>query len=278
MKLIKSGKFEKVEKRNYIRRLATKLLAAQAIAEVEGAIIFDSLEYVGGFQILQKKNLISENIKFGSHIFNSSEGYDRLIEYCEKEYFAPSKLFNNTPYSFWAPLALFERTPKYPDELLTLLRAEIERLTPEMLDEEIRDCKEDREKFFRPLKKYWSKCGSILWSLVTLREPSLSYLSIIYDAMNKLWKSEISLNSKFSVIAQLIVVALEEEERHYKLHLQAKVRHWWINWVQKLFKRPSPLDRIWDLTQRKMGEWARIDHYVPFYEGSRYLLTRYRLV
>ncbi len=270
---IGTGKFSIDDSKSYVRRLATKLVSAQYIAERLKGVVFDSMEYEVGFRVLQKNRLISQNSLFASHLFNDTNGRKILIDYCIRHYGdLDPRWQNRAPLSIFTPIALFADIIE--TDLLRNIKTELSNIRTDALEREVIEFHHLRKGRGRHLRKYKRHFESLV-NLLSVKYGIIS-LGNATRTLGDLANADLSKKKGYSLISQLIVIALEEEDRHYNLAWQVKWLKWWISWFSNIFT-PKLSDRMWEITQRKMGLWTDTSLYVPPFEGSIGLLEKHHL-
>ena len=270
---INRGLFTEEDRCSYLRRLSTKLLSAQVICKKLNGMIFDSLEYQGGVDLLKKEGLFSEAILFDKNLYNNRTSFDKLISLCETtESFHNRFKWLKEPgfIDIWLPYLFLERISKQDNESMSMLKKELLHKTVNELKIEVLEWYMENQNL--PRNDLWKKCTSILIGLI----PPASLLWGLKNMVDLRSTANEMYKSNFSTASQLIGIALMAEQSAGIFELNKKIHEWTV-WFSSILKEPEK-DWAWIVSQREMGAWTNTELYVPWYEHSQIRLKQLRLV
>ena len=252
LKFIKDGKFDKAKKESYVRRLCTKLMAAQVVSDKIGGRIFDSLEYKSGIEILENEG-VSIQYKFAKEVFNRNKHFMRMKQFMiDRGFIKEQSLIS-------VPIVLLEGIRKYSSNIVSLLKSEIQRINFTELEREVISFLNERSSLKDDLS-----FSSFMSSIIGIRIDIFSYLSLLLSGVG--FYQTRGFNPNYSLTSQLISNALAQEGEIKK---RFYIRKMWIRWFFKLFKRNlREEDFLWGRTQRSMEDWTKMEVYVPYYEKA----------
>ena len=274
-----SGSYDEEDRQSYLRRLSTKLMAAQNVCNVIGGTIFDSREYQQGTTLLRNQGLLPSNAQFEVSLFTCSKAFDEVLKFCEKQgVLKPvrGKQNANGMLRIWLPYAILETLSHTDQHMVSSIQQELIGKSQRDLEDEVEEWLQNNRKGLGGLESHRHAKEAMDAAMGLI--PIIGQTMGIYKIIRSLYFMHSMSKIRVSNVAELIGVATASELGVADISLRYKLKRFWIKFFYKIFKtRPSEDDDSWKNSQREMGAWTDTELYVPWYEHSEEKLKAFRL-